>query len=182
MTDKQTQILQSALILFADKGYISTSTSAIAKHAGVSEGLIFRHYDSKESLLREILIRGYENIQPRLYSILMENNPKLVIERTIGLPLELLEHKSKDWRLIFSIKFQNLGLYRSINDDKKLLDPLFEKVEQALQKLGFKEAKKEARMLFFLVEGLSSHSIKNGPQESQELLSFIKQKYLEKGI
>ncbi len=178
MTDKQVQILQSALILFDDKGYISTSTSAIAKHAGVSEGLIFRHYDSKETLLREILIRGYERIQPHLYSILMESNPRVVIERTIEMPLELLEHKSKDWRLIFSIKFQNLGLYRSINDDKKLLDPLFEKVEIALQKLGFKEPKKEARMLFFLVEGLSSHSIKNGPQESLELLDFIKRKYL----
>ena len=48
MTEKQEKIVQSALQLFAQEGYHATSTSKVAKHAGVSEGLIFRHFRNKD--------------------------------------------------------------------------------------------------------------------------------------
>ena len=47
MIDRKEKILQSALELFAKEGFTATSTSKIAKHAGVSEGLIFRHFGSR---------------------------------------------------------------------------------------------------------------------------------------
>ena len=58
MTDKQLNILKIALQLFANEGFHATSTSRIAKEAGVSEGLIFRHFINKEGLLRAILKQG----------------------------------------------------------------------------------------------------------------------------
>ncbi len=51
LTEKQKKILEVATVLFAEKGYASTSTSEIAKKAGVAEGTIFRHYKSKKELL-----------------------------------------------------------------------------------------------------------------------------------
>ena len=50
MTQKKENILKAALRLFAEQGYYATSTSKIAKEAGVSEGLIFRHFGNKEKL------------------------------------------------------------------------------------------------------------------------------------
>ena len=44
MTEKQENILKAALQLFAKEGFYATSTSKVAKLAGVSEGLIFRHF------------------------------------------------------------------------------------------------------------------------------------------
>ena len=44
MTNKQQKILSSALKLFAKQGFDATSTRSIAQDAGVSEGLIFRHF------------------------------------------------------------------------------------------------------------------------------------------
>ncbi len=58
MTEKQEKILQSALELFAKEGFHATSTNKVAKHAGVSEGLIFRHFGNKEGLLQAILAEG----------------------------------------------------------------------------------------------------------------------------
>lgn len=51
MTEKQRNILAAAIKLFADKGYFATSTSEIAKEAGVAEGTIFRHYKTKKDVL-----------------------------------------------------------------------------------------------------------------------------------
>ncbi|MEM6542898.1 MAG: helix-turn-helix domain-containing protein, partial [Bacteroidota bacterium] len=55
MTAKQEKILNAALELFAHEGYNVVSTSKIAQKAGVSEGLIFRHFESKQGLLNAIL-------------------------------------------------------------------------------------------------------------------------------
>ncbi|MRH43696.1 TetR family transcriptional regulator [Aquibacillus halophilus] len=51
LTEKKVNILVAAIEIFAEKGYSATSTSEIAKRAGVAEGTIFRHYDSKKDLL-----------------------------------------------------------------------------------------------------------------------------------
>src|SRR5699024_5591419 len=49
------QIEASALITFAKNGYQRTKISMIAHKAGVSEGLIYRYYESKEQLFLKIL-------------------------------------------------------------------------------------------------------------------------------
>lgn len=51
MTPKQEKIIEAAIKLIAEKGYHNTSTSEIAKEAGVAEGTIFRHYKTKKDLL-----------------------------------------------------------------------------------------------------------------------------------
>ncbi len=56
LTDKQKKILIAAIESFSEKGYASTSTSEIAKKAGVAEGTIFRHYKTKKELLMSIVV------------------------------------------------------------------------------------------------------------------------------
>ncbi len=55
LTDKQKQIIIAAIDSFSEKGYAATSTSEIAKKAGVAEGTIFRHYKTKKDLLMSIV-------------------------------------------------------------------------------------------------------------------------------
>ncbi|MFF2754555.1 TetR/AcrR family transcriptional regulator [Psychrobacillus sp. NPDC058041] len=54
-TDKQKKIIFAAIESFSEKGYAATSTSEIAKKAGVAEGTIFRHYKTKKELLISIV-------------------------------------------------------------------------------------------------------------------------------
>ncbi|RST74381.1 TetR/AcrR family transcriptional regulator [Siminovitchia acidinfaciens] len=54
-TPKQKKIVAAAIEIFAEKGYAATSTSEIAKKAGVAEGTIFRHYKTKKELLLSIV-------------------------------------------------------------------------------------------------------------------------------
>jgi AcrR family transcriptional regulator len=55
LTEKQKKILLAAIESFSEKGYAATSTSEIAKKAGVAEGTIFRHYKTKKDLLMAIV-------------------------------------------------------------------------------------------------------------------------------
>lgn len=64
MTEKQQKIVETAIQMFADKGYASTSTAEIAKAAGVAEGTIFRHFGSKENLLLSVILPFLLNSVP----------------------------------------------------------------------------------------------------------------------
>lgn len=53
--DRRAQIVDAALNLFSEKGFSGTRTKEIARAAGISEALIFRHFKSKEELYNEAL-------------------------------------------------------------------------------------------------------------------------------
>jgi AcrR family transcriptional regulator len=46
--DRRQAILDAALTVFANNGYHSASVSMIAKEAGVSKGLMYNYFESKE--------------------------------------------------------------------------------------------------------------------------------------
>lgn len=57
------RIVATARALFADNGYIVTTTAQIARATGVTEGALFNHFPDKKSLFREILVdlqTGYD--------------------------------------------------------------------------------------------------------------------------
>lgn len=54
--ERQMRILEAAVDMFGEKGYASTSTSEIAKRAGVAEGTIFRYYKTKKNLLLAVVM------------------------------------------------------------------------------------------------------------------------------
>lgn len=50
-TDRRTQILQAAILCFAKCGFHQTSMHDIANEAGISVGLIYRYFPSKEAVI-----------------------------------------------------------------------------------------------------------------------------------
>ncbi len=57
------QILQTALTLFVHQGYYGTKTSQISRQAGISEGLLFHYFPTKENLLEELVKIGVDGMQ-----------------------------------------------------------------------------------------------------------------------
>jgi AcrR family transcriptional regulator len=53
--DRRLRIMQAALLLFSEKGFDATTTREIAQASGVSEAMIFRHFQSKDELYAAIL-------------------------------------------------------------------------------------------------------------------------------
>ncbi len=59
-------ILESAAKVFVRKGYASASIAEIADIAGVSDGLIYRYFNSKRALLDTVLSDFFERIVAKL--------------------------------------------------------------------------------------------------------------------
>jgi AcrR family transcriptional regulator len=64
------RIFESALKLFSEKGYLGATTREIAKHAGIAELTLFRHFNTKEKLFQEV-INKYSFL-PTLKNLLLE--------------------------------------------------------------------------------------------------------------
>jgi TetR/AcrR family transcriptional regulator, transcriptional repressor of aconitase len=58
--ERRKAIVSAAVPLFARKGFAGTTTRELAEAAGISEGLLFRHFPSKKHLYSEILQLGCE--------------------------------------------------------------------------------------------------------------------------
>ena len=55
--DTKERILETALELFAQSGYLGTSMSDIAKDLGITKGALYKHYTSKQEILNSIVER-----------------------------------------------------------------------------------------------------------------------------
>jgi AcrR family transcriptional regulator len=70
---RREQILETALKLFAERGFDATSTRQIAREAGIAEGLIFHYFPTKANLLTAILedrLEGRKAFRTRLRPLL----------------------------------------------------------------------------------------------------------------
>lgn len=72
-----------AMHLFAQKGLAATNVQDIADAAGISIGLLYRHYKTKEALFYELVefaLAGLKEISERLQS---DASPKSIVESII---------------------------------------------------------------------------------------------------
>lgn len=70
MDETSQKIIDAAMTLVRDKGYVATTTKEIAKSAGVNECTLFRKFESK----KDIILKGMEqekwrgNVTPEIFS------------------------------------------------------------------------------------------------------------------
>jgi AcrR family transcriptional regulator len=171
MTEKQSSILSAALKLFANEGFASTSTSKVAKEAGVSEGLIFRHFGNKEGLLNAVLQRSHEAAQRMMASIVIESDPLKMIQKTIEMPYNIDESEHELWRLTYALKWQT----NTYNND--LIDPFKQSLVSAFKQLGYKNPAAEAELLFILMNGAATSILLKETQNKDDILIALKSKY-----
>ena len=58
------RLVASAIVLFAERGPASVSVRDIGRHAGVNQGLIYRHFGSKDALLAAAIQQGTSALLP----------------------------------------------------------------------------------------------------------------------
>ncbi len=82
---KKTLILNTAAKLFAEQGYLRTSTAQLAEKAGVAEGTIFRHFKNKEQIFITLVEQLREKMIHDVYQYLEIQGDQKSIERIISI-------------------------------------------------------------------------------------------------
>lgn len=115
--EKKTLIMDVALEHFSDVGFQATTINHIARHAGISKGLMYNYYKSKEELLAAIMNRSlseiYLNFNPNRDSYLSTEDFELFIRKIFN----LLRENRQFWKLLFRTMLQR-GVYEKIFDKK----------------------------------------------------------------
>ena len=171
MTEKKEKILEVALKLFAENGYTATPTSKVAKEANVSEGLIFRHYTSKEGLLNAIMEQGREMANSMFTKILELQDAKSILKGIIELPFDINEEQFHYWKLIYALKWQTDSYNENISEPIK--DVLF----YVFKDLGYANPKAEAELVLLLIDGIATTILLQKPENTEELKKAILEKY-----
>src|SRR2546427_12891171 len=72
--DRREQILDAAMRVFAQKGFTRATNKDIAREAGITAGLIYYYFDSKEGLLKAIIetrspVRLMTSLSPQVFAM-----------------------------------------------------------------------------------------------------------------
>ncbi len=133
LPEKEEKILKSAIKIFSEKGFSASTTSEIAKDAGVAEGTIFRYFKTKKDILRGIMIQGIKFASGK---IVLDG-----VEKIFG------EAEQKDLRSI---------IRELIYDRFKLVDTFFPLARVIMAEAVFHEDVREAVYQQLIVRALET--------------------------
>lgn len=171
MTVKQENILKAALVLFAEQGYAATSTSKVAKAAGVSEGLIFRHFGNKEGLLNAIMEQAKEAAFKQYAPIFAKSDPKEVIRGVVELVFNAEEQHHPLWKLVYALKWQTETYDYSISKPIKTV------LTDAFTKLGYDDPDAEAELMLIHIDGIALAVLLRKPNNLEAIKNSLLAKY-----
>ncbi|MDC3415179.1 TetR/AcrR family transcriptional regulator [Aquibacillus sp. 3ASR75-11] len=157
MNEKKEKLIKTAIKLFAEKGFHTTSIQEIAEKSEVSKGAFYLHFHSKDELLLEIFKYYYEIMNEKIYNAFSpERSTKENFFRQIEVQLsEILEHSSF---IITQLREQAITLNKDLIDFMHYKEVKLQKwYEGVLIDIYGEEIKPYVMDLIFMFEGIKNN-------------------------
>jgi AcrR family transcriptional regulator len=158
-TGRKHAILEAALDVFSEDGFHHASISKIAVKANISKGLVYNYFESKEALLREVLLHGTEAIYKatggRNHSIVSRDDFRDIIRNSF----RVLEENLDYWKLYFSLMLQAEVSKLIEQDSGGLVAPWMNITESYYKIKGSANPHLDAFILETLMDGLAMNFI-----------------------
>lgn len=166
------QILSSALRLFSSRGLIATKTGDIAAASGISQGLIYHYFRSKEAIFTELIRGAFERMNAAALALeALPLSPREKIAKAIETMLRSME-KHEDYARYFLLIAQ-ASYSEAIPDEAKavirkdssLPYEVVTRIMRAGQRDGSikKYAAQELALVFWTsIKGLALHRVTHG--------------------
>ena len=157
--DRREAILEAALQVFAEKTFHAASVSMIAKEAGVSKGLMYNYFESKDDLLFTLLDDITEKMLERFDVRDGQPFTKGDFHRFIDVSFEFILEDPLHAKLFFSLMTQQKVA-------EMMMEPLLEKMApflgllyQYFESQGFSPAEHWMRYFSAMIDGVQMHLI-----------------------
>ncbi|MCK5799987.1 MAG: TetR/AcrR family transcriptional regulator, partial [Deltaproteobacteria bacterium] len=108
---RRPQIAQAALKIIAEHGASGFTTRALAQEVGLAEGTIFRHFDTKEDIIRAA-IEHLEEILAEDLTTSESDDPVERLGRFFRRRLEIIQAHPGIVRILFSNELAHVGTAR----------------------------------------------------------------------
>lgn len=167
------KIVQTAALLFAENGYHATSVEKIAKKAGVSKGLTYNYFSSKEALLLAIL----DMASQEMFAVADTSAPSGDYQSTLRSILDqyllMLQSNKKFLSFQLSLLLQPdlKDIIRAPLQDR--VDHLIVSTQAMFHGAGFVEPNLIARRFITELDGIAIHAL--SPVESFPVDEMIEQ-------
>lgn len=153
--ERQTQILEAALKLFAEKGLHNTKVSEIAAQAGVSQGTVYWYFDSKEELFEAAFMSQFDTLIEPFYEIAAdeERSPANKLMEIAEVSIDLFDNTEAIFVMLQAMATREVANILTYDfreyyvQFKAILVPLFEE-------MGDPDPDATASMFIALLDGL----------------------------
>lgn len=150
---KKHLILDTALELFAENGFHATSMSQVAKKAGVSKGLAYNYFESKQDILDEIIKTGFDSI----YSHFDLNHDGILtkeeFEYFIRKSFQVINENRKFWKLYSGIIMQSNLAETVMEKYGDRSQKIFQILNHFIATMGSKDPEGDLLVISSLVKG-----------------------------
>jgi AcrR family transcriptional regulator len=177
--DRRQAIMDTALEEFASYGYESTSISMIAKKAGVSKGLMYNYFESKEALLKTIMSEGIDEIfafiDPNHDGVITKDEFIYLIDEIFA----LMKEKSSFYKLYFALIMQPAVSKLFIEKINEVFAPMIRMFVDYYEKKGSKNPFAEAILIGALFDGIGFNYLFNEDQYPlDEVIKLVKERFV----
>ncbi|MDH3321355.1 MAG: TetR/AcrR family transcriptional regulator [Flavobacteriaceae bacterium] len=149
------QILNAALDLFASDGFEGTSMQSIAKEAGVSKGNLYNYFESKQELLKGVLLHGLDQLSEVMEASSLELLTEEAFEGAIRVNFELIRSNKVFWKLYYNLFAQPKVQVLFSEIFNPFLEQYLEIFELYFENKGDKNPKTTALLLGSTLDGVS---------------------------
>lgn len=158
-SEKIKLIHEVGLSLFAQNGFESTSVSMLAKKAGISKGLMYSYFKSKEDLLKEIILDGMDHFMDFLIIDDINNVQKQELTDFIEGSISDLKSDPDFYKLYFSLSLQPKVLAIIGDELMRIFGQVFNAFNNYYEKIGDKNPYVKARYILAVFDGIGMHYI-----------------------
>jgi AcrR family transcriptional regulator len=113
--ERKQEIIKVSQVLFLEKGYLQTKVSDIVKYIGVSQGIFYYYFPSKEAVVEEII---------DLYMNIHLNEARSVLKKDDLSPLEKLEEMANRQLGINQRENNNIHAIKGVDIHERILNRL----------------------------------------------------------
>jgi len=154
------KILDAALEIFARYGYHSSSVSSIAQKAGISQGLMYNYFKSKDEVLYELMVGMIVPFVKELMPVKPGQDMKKkdminLIHSSVDFAIKYPDY----WKLYISVFVQPDVMPKILDKVWELFTPFLNALTGYFKNKGEKDPEAMTRYFLAVMDGVQMHLI-----------------------
>lgn len=155
--DRHQAILDAALHVFAEDTYHGASVSKIAKRAGVSKGLMYNYFESKEELLKTLVFEIADRYMERLALPKSGEFKDADFVHMVDLSFNMILEDLPLAKLFFSVYTQSDVMAIVTNKMMERVIPYMNAMTHYFQQKGHEDPQTMMRYFSATIDGIQMH-------------------------